>query len=68
MDGFDCHGWLYVTITEASDNARIKLTHRLQHVPYCCIDIPSDVREYIEAKADLLPTQVRAQNVIFYIW
>ena len=34
MDTFDCHGWLFITVTEGSDIVHLKFQHKDDHVPY----------------------------------
>jgi hypothetical protein len=34
------------------------LKHEDDHVPYWCIDVPQDVKDFVHANSDLNPTQV----------
>ncbi|KZT27432.1 hypothetical protein NEOLEDRAFT_1146613 [Neolentinus lepideus HHB14362 ss-1] len=43
MLSFECHGWLFITLTPGMKIAHIKIKHQDGHVPYCPIDIPPDV-------------------------
>ncbi|KAL0569697.1 hypothetical protein V5O48_012270 [Marasmius crinis-equi] len=61
MDSFDCNGWIHVTIFEGSDEAFITVTHEEDHVHYWRVDIPDDVRSYIEANLALKPNQLWTQ-------
>ncbi|EGO04979.1 hypothetical protein SERLA73DRAFT_44838 [Serpula lacrymans var. lacrymans S7.3] len=45
---FACEGRLYITISRHSMIAEISVTHREDHIPYCCIDIPKEVHELIQ--------------------
>ncbi|KAF9024172.1 hypothetical protein BDZ89DRAFT_1188004 [Hymenopellis radicata] len=47
MDSFDCDGWLYIWASEDSDCVFVRIRHKVQHVHYCCIDVPDDVRKYV---------------------
>jgi len=58
MDVFDCSGWLHITVTTGEPVALVKLKHEDDHVPYWCIDVPQDVKDFVHANPDLNPTQV----------
>lgn len=58
MLSFDCEGWLHITVWDGSDIVRIRLGHCLQHVPYWSIDVPDDIRQYVEQNFELRPTEV----------
>jgi hypothetical protein len=59
MDTFDCHGWLFITVTEGSDVVNVKFQHKDDHVPYWNIDVPQDVQDFIHNNLSMTPTQVR---------
>ena len=59
MDTFDCHGWLFITVTEGSDIANVKFQHKDDHVPYWNIDVPQDVQDLVHDNPNMTPTQVR---------
>jgi len=68
METFDCSGWIHITISDHSDVAFIKLQHHQDHIPYCPIDIPEDVKKYVNENLKLTPTQVsNLASVIRYI-
>ncbi|PCH35920.1 hypothetical protein WOLCODRAFT_146002 [Wolfiporia cocos MD-104 SS10] len=58
MMSFHCHGWLFVTILVGSPTASIHLSHRLDHINYCSIDIPTTVEEFIQRNVAMNPTQL----------
>jgi hypothetical protein len=58
MDTFECQGWLHITLSDLSDIALIKLHHHEDHIPYCPIDIPLEVEEYVKENSQLTSTQV----------
>jgi hypothetical protein len=58
MEGFECHGWLRITILKGSKIVSVKLKHEDDHVPYWSIDIPPKVKEYVGKNPELRPTQV----------
>ena len=58
MTGFECSGWLYITIYEDSNTALVKLKHTEDHAKYWSVDVPEDVREMIQKESNLSPTQV----------
>ncbi|KAG6818800.1 hypothetical protein H0H93_001521 [Arthromyces matolae] len=47
MDGFQCSGWLHITVIDEEEIAFVRLKHLDKHVHYCCIDVPEEVREYL---------------------
>lgn len=59
MYSFNCHGWLAIGITDLSTVARIKIEHFEDHIHYCTIDVPEDVKELVRASLDKTPSQVR---------
>nr|VWP01304.1 Nonribosomal peptide synthetase 6 (NPRS 6) (EC (Extracellular siderophore synthetase) [Ganoderma boninense] len=58
MDGFDCHGWLSIRVTDNSDVVAVTLTHCLSHVPYCPIDLPDDVVTFISENPNQTVSQL----------
>ena len=59
MQTFDCNGWVHVTVDERSRSViYVKITHMDDHVPYCTIDIPDDVRLMVENGIHRTPSQV----------
>lgn len=65
MDVFDCSGWLHITVTTGEPVALVKMKHEDDHVPYWCIDVPQDVKDFIHANPDLNPSQVGLSSLIF---
>jgi hypothetical protein len=57
MDKFPCEGALFITIYGKSE-ARITYRHKTDHMPYCNIDIPPDVAEYVCSNTDKNVSQV----------
>lgn len=56
MAAFDCHGWLYITITEnppSTWTAYIRVTHTQDHPPYVDVSLPDDVKEMIRRGKDI---------------
>ncbi|KAJ7839692.1 hypothetical protein B0H14DRAFT_2312629, partial [Mycena olivaceomarginata] len=48
MRTFDCHGWLTIWASPDSDSEYfIRIRHRECHEKYVCIDLPDDVKKYI---------------------
>jgi len=47
MDAFECRGWLFVTVHDGRSVVNIKIEHKEDHIPYCVISIPEDIRERI---------------------
>lgn len=61
MHSFDCKGWLQIHLSRDLQYACVKLVHEEDHVHYCMIDIPNDVKDYVKESADKLTvTQVRS--------
>jgi hypothetical protein len=58
MDTFDCHGWLFITVTEGSDIVNVKFQHKDDHVPYWNIDVSQDVQDLVHNNPSMTPTQV----------
>lgn len=67
METFDCSGWIHITLSDLSDVTFIKLTHCENHVPYCPIDIPKDIKKYVRDNLKLTPTQVSNLNAYISI-
>lgn len=60
---FDCGGWLFITVSEASDVALVKLEHKLDHVHYSDNSVPDDVRELLRNCGNKTMSQVRCAVV-----
>lgn len=58
MDRFECDGWLHITVFDDSNIALVKYKHKEDHIHYWSIEVPLDVKEYVENNPDLNPTQV----------
>lgn len=60
MASFDCHGWLMMTInTETPNIISLHLQHKCDHVPYCDVALPEDVRARVMKEVkDKTVTQV----------
>ncbi|KAG6892772.1 hypothetical protein C0995_002451, partial [Termitomyces sp. Mi166 len=43
---------------EGSSVALIKLKHQEDHIPYWCIDVPEDVRDFVHDHPALNPAQL----------
>ena len=54
MDTFDCHGWLFITVTEGSDIVNVKFQHKDDHVPYWNIDVPMDVQNLVHNNPSIM--------------
>ena len=67
MDTFDCHGWLFITVTEGSDIVKVKFQHKDDHVPYWNIDVPKEVKDLVHNNPNMTPTQVRGVRLKFDI-
>ena len=63
MYTFDCHGWLFITITEGSDIVNVKFQHKDDHVPYWNIDVPQDVQDLVHNNPSMTPTQVNKYDL-----
>ncbi|KAH8823252.1 hypothetical protein DL96DRAFT_1617044 [Flagelloscypha sp. PMI_526] len=58
MDGFECHGWLQITVLKGSKMVSIKLKHEDDHVPYRSIDVPPKVKDYVAKNPELRAIQI----------
>ncbi|KAJ7759760.1 hypothetical protein DFH07DRAFT_716176, partial [Mycena maculata] len=58
MECFDCDGWLHITVSEESTEALVRFKHEQDHIPYCSIDVPLPVKEFVAANPCLTTTQV----------
>jgi hypothetical protein len=58
MECFDCGSWLHITVSDESTEALVHFKHELDHIPYCSIDVPSAVKEFIGANPNLNTSQV----------
>lgn len=55
---FDCKGWLFITISDSSSIALIKVVHAEAHVPYCTVSVPEEVKRFIQEHSSLTASQV----------
>lgn len=61
MDVFKCKGRLTVKLGGGGLGfADIVVSHNMEHVPYCSVSLPDDVRQLIEASVNGTMTQVSA--------
>ncbi len=59
LDVFHCHGWLFITIDDTSDTARVSYQHHEDRVPYYTIDVPPEIQMLVSENAEnLTPSQV----------
>ncbi|KAJ7743261.1 hypothetical protein DFH07DRAFT_749976, partial [Mycena maculata] len=58
MECFDCDGWLHITVSEESTEALVRLKHEEDHIPYCSIDVPLTIKEFVAANPNLTTSQV----------
>lgn len=58
MESFPCGGWMHITITEGDPSAFVRFKHQDDHVHYWNIDIPSDIKSYVQENMSMNPTQV----------
>jgi len=58
MECFDCNGWLHLRFCEGEDVAHVKIVHTEAHVHYWKIDVPEDVKQFVEKHADLTTDEV----------
>ncbi|KAF9476024.1 hypothetical protein BDN70DRAFT_935408 [Pholiota conissans] len=59
MKSFDCNGWLNIKVwDDCSHTVLIKLIHENDHVPYWKIDVPDDVKAFIDKNVAFTPTQL----------
>lgn len=56
---FECNGWLHVTVRDGVAEVDITVQHKDDHVPYCIIALPQDVKELITKRHWEPVTQVR---------
>ncbi|KAF8224842.1 hypothetical protein L208DRAFT_1425713 [Tricholoma matsutake] len=61
VDTFDCHGWLFITVTEGSNIVNVKFQHKDDHVPYWNIDLWDEV-----LKSD--PTPAFSRKAVYHLW
>lgn len=62
MEYFDCHGWLHIRFCEGENVAHVKIVHTEAHVHYCKIDVPEDVKKFVEQHADLKTDEVSSAS------
>ncbi|KAF8956350.1 hypothetical protein BDZ97DRAFT_1671707 [Flammula alnicola] len=80
MGTFPCKGWLKITVYEGSPSVEIKLNHAEEHIPYWCINVPPNIREFVEKNRQLTSTQLwqevlkidpkpaYSQKAIYQLW
>lgn len=61
MERFDCKGRVAVTLVPETLGAyaEVAITHVEDHVPYCCVSLPEDVKELVRANLSKTMSQVR---------
>jgi hypothetical protein len=64
MFGFDCHGWLHITIDGSSDYAGIHIVHQEDHVPYCVVSFLENVKDLILKGSSKTVSQVMFMSSI----
>lgn len=60
MDRFACRGALRIT-THQNEPTRIRvvMSHEKEHVDYCDIGLPDEIKQLIEKRRDSPPREVR---------
>ncbi|KAJ6614190.1 hypothetical protein B0H10DRAFT_1803925 [Mycena sp. CBHHK59/15] len=58
MECFDCDGWLHITVSNESTEALVHFKHEQDHIPYCSIDVPLAIKEFIGANPHLNTSQI----------
>ena len=58
MDIFNCNGWVFVTVFNDFSKAYIQFKHSEAHTRYCSIKVPDHIKQLVQDKKDLSPTQV----------
>lgn len=58
MDVFNCNSWIHIILDDRCTAARIKIIHEEDHIPYCVIDVPEDVKAMVQGGKDKTPSQV----------
>jgi hypothetical protein len=54
-----CCGWLSIILSKAESNiALVSIQHHEDHVHYCTIDVPNNVKEMVKAGCDKTVSQV----------
>ncbi|KAJ7754196.1 hypothetical protein DFH07DRAFT_959894 [Mycena maculata] len=66
MECFDCDGWLHITVSEESTEALVRFKHELDHIPYCSIDVPLPVKEFVAANPCLTTMQYQDRTKILF--
>lgn len=63
MDHFDCKGALTITVPKGQfSEVDVSIEHHEDHVPYCNVSLPSEVKVTISDSLNRNPTQVRTQS------
>ncbi|KAJ7321023.1 hypothetical protein DFH08DRAFT_970322 [Mycena albidolilacea] len=69
MDSFDCHGWLHITLHNSDNIVLVKISHRDDHIPYWCIDVPAHVTEFLwDEVLKTYPRLSFTRRAIFSMW
>ncbi|KAJ7310682.1 hypothetical protein DFH08DRAFT_624653, partial [Mycena albidolilacea] len=58
MGSFDCDGWLHITLDNSDNIVLVKISHRDDHIPYWCINVPAHVTEFVRQNPKLTPDQL----------
>ena len=67
MDAFDCHGWLHITILDGVSGIAIQVEHKEDHISYCAIAVPEDIKNMIIKRRKESITQISTANISFAI-
>ncbi|KAG6824654.1 hypothetical protein H0H92_006195 [Tricholoma furcatifolium] len=80
METFDCAGWLHILVFMGSPVVHVKLMHKEDHIPYWCIDVPAEVKDFVNANHNLTsmqlwdeilktnPTPKFSRKSIYHLW
>lgn len=70
MASFECGGHVVIQVDEQkfSQHVDVTINHNQNHVPYCSVSLPSDVKDLIENSLDKTPTQVQLLKIYIRIW
>ncbi|KAF9563663.1 hypothetical protein CPC08DRAFT_632434 [Agrocybe pediades] len=63
MDTFECKGWLNVVVKRNHSTVLVSVKHLDRHFSYWCIDVPQDIRDFVE-KNYALPMSQLWQEII----
>ena len=65
MATFECDGWLHITVRDKEVEVEVKVQHKDDHIPYCVISLPEDVKSMIVARRRETVTQVRFVHLVY---